>query len=140
MSGQKNLVAKIIVEAMFGGWWKELRDFPTWAKMSALQILFQTLLYTHPAFFLTEKQLQFRSSFNIQRNEGVFPPCYFFLTYFKTTKLSMVSLDFSDNSSQRINISIFNAEDEKALKNMQFYLLRMCGYRLPSSIFQLGMR
>lgn len=47
-----------------------------------------------------------------------FSPRFFFLTCFKITKLNMVSLDFSDDSSQRINISIFNAEDENALKNM----------------------
>jgi len=92
--------------------------------MSVLQILFQTLLYTHPAFFLTEKQLQFRSSFNIQRNEGFFSLVIFFLP--KITKLNMVSLDFSDNSSQRINISIFNAEDEKALKNMCNFIFLRC--------------
>lgn len=54
-------------------------------------------------------------------------------------KLNLVSLDFSDNSSQRINISIFSVEDENALKiSAKFYLPRTGGYWPLYCNFQVG--
>lgn len=52
-----------------------------------------------------------------------FPLVFFFLIYFKITKLNVVSLDFRDNSVQRINN---NAEDENALKNTYNFTFLGC--------------
>lgn len=71
LNGQKNQMANIIVEAMvlffWGGAGDTHRNFPTKAKMSTLPILFQCVLFSHPAFFLSEKQLKFNSTFNVRK-------------------------------------------------------------------------